>query len=218
MEETKEFNISYTTLFELLRREKDREELQKLQKTFFEDVKSYIQEKQKAASESTLTNFEDKPKIEKELNNIKKILKELYEKRERKIVLMALDRSRIKTNIVDSALMLKEEKELFDSLVNVLDENREYIALRLFSQEPAENEMKEEPEKEPAIKSKPPLELNDNALKKDTKLVRFTHAVPKFVGKELEEYGPFEEEDIANLPIDIAQILIDKGRAEEINQ
>ena len=47
MEETKEFNISYTTLFELLRREKDREELQKLQKTFFEDVKSYIQEKQK---------------------------------------------------------------------------------------------------------------------------------------------------------------------------
>jgi len=46
--------------------------------------------------------------------------------------------------------------------------------------------------------------------------VRFLYAVPKFVGKELEEYGPFEEEDIANLPSDIADILIGKGRVEEI--
>ena len=49
-----------------------------------------------------------------------------------------------------------------------------------------------------------------------TKLVRFLYSVPKFVGQELEEYGPFEEEDIANLPSEIADVLLGKGKVEEI--
>ena len=53
---------------------------------------------------------------------------------------------------------------------------------------------------------------------KETKLVRFLHAVPKFVGKELDEYGPFEEEDVASLPVEIANVLITKGRVEEISE
>ena len=59
---------------------------------------------------------------------------------------------------------------------------------------------------------------NEEKRLKDTKLVRFLYSVPKFVGKELEEYGPFEEEDIANLPIEIAKVLIDKGRVEEVKE
>ena len=63
-------------------------------------------------------------------------------------------------------------------------------------------------------------EENENQEKKDenstTKLVRFLNAVPKFVGTELEEYGPFEEEDIANLPLPIADLLLEKGKVEEI--
>ena len=50
------------------------------------------------------------------------------------------------------------------------------------------------------------------------KLVRFVHAVPKFVGPELEEYGPFQEEDVANLPSEVANVLITKGRAEALKQ
>ena len=52
--------------------------------------------------------------------------------------------------------------------------------------------------------------------KKNAKIIRFLNHVPKFVGKELEDYGPFEEEDIANLPSEIADVLISKGSAEEI--
>jgi len=50
----------------------------------------------------------------------------------------------------------------------------------------------------------------------NTRLGRFLNSVPKFVGKELEEYGPFAEEDIANLPVEIAEVLINKGKVEEI--
>ena len=42
--------------------------------------------------------------------------------------------------------------------------------------------------------------------------------MPKFVGPELEEYGPFEEEDIANLPAEIADVLISKAKADEIKE
>jgi len=56
------------------------------------------------------------------------------------------------------------------------------------------------------------------AAKRDTKTVRFLSAVPKFVGRELEEYGPFFAEDIASLPAVIADILVKKGRAEEISE
>ena len=47
-------------------------------------------------------------------------------------------------------------------------------------------------------------------------VVRFLLAVPKFVGTELEDYGPYEEEEIANLPNNIAKVLIERGRAEKI--
>ena len=42
--------------------------------------------------------------------------------------------------------------------------------------------------------------------------------MPKFAGPELEEYGPFEEEDIANLPTEIAEVLINKSKVEEIKE
>ncbi len=45
-------------------------------------------------------------------------------------------------------------------------------------------------------------------------MVRFISAVPKFVGPELEVYGPFEPEDMASLPKKMANILVKKGRAE----
>ncbi|MFH1316402.1 MAG: hypothetical protein ABII01_02690 [Candidatus Woesearchaeota archaeon] len=49
------------------------------------------------------------------------------------------------------------------------------------------------------------------------RLIRFLSFIPKFYGKDGEIYGPFEEEDIANLPAEIADILIIKSRAEAID-
>ena len=49
-------------------------------------------------------------------------------------------------------------------------------------------------------------------------MIRFLSPVPKFLGKELETYGPFGEDDVANLPSEIAAILIAKGRVEEIHE
>ena len=131
MENNKEVNITYETLFEILRREKDKEELQKLSDSFFNDVIIYLEDKKKALSDVTLQSFGDKKKLEEEFGNIKKILKDLYERREKKIVNLALNISRTKSNLIDTSGLLKEEKELFDSLMKALDNGRECIVNKL---------------------------------------------------------------------------------------
>src|SRR3989338_5920952 len=209
--------ITYETLFELLKREKERVDLQKIEPTFFNDTISYIKEKKKileAKSDSVFAQEEIK-KTERQLENIYKILKELYERREKKIIILALDKSRTKSDLIDTTSLLKEEKAFFDALTSLLDNYRDAILHSILNEkipfmgdiEPKPKEHKEKEEFKSALE-----------LKKSTKLVRFTHNVPKFVGTELEEYGPYNEEDIANLPAEIAEVLLNKGKAEEIRE
>ena len=47
-------------------------------------------------------------------------------------------------------------------------------------------------------------------------LVRFLKNTPPLVGVDLINYGPFEEDDIANLPQENAKILIIEDFAEKI--
>ena len=203
--------ITYETLFELLQREKERNDLQRLEPTFFNDVIGYIKDKKRMleAKDSTFAKEEIK-KTERQLENIYKILKELYERRERKIISIALDKSRTKSNLIDTTALLKEEKVVFDALTSLLDSYRDVILYSVLNEKmPFMQQINNKREEE----FKTALEL-----KKPIKLVRFMQPVPKFVGPELEEYGPFEEEDIASLPAEIADLLISKGRAEEIRE
>lgn len=206
MEEEKEVIVSYETLFELLRREKEREALQKLDKEFFMDLVDYLNGQKRKDLEQTP---EEERSTEKEIENIKRLIKDLYEKREKKLVNLALDKVRTGSELLDTSPLLDEEKKIFELILRALTIGRGKILANI-------------------IKGALPEEITDQEIKtakspqkeriKDTKLLRFLHAVPKFLGKELEEYGPFEEEDVASLPIEIADVLITKGRAEEIDE
>ncbi|MBL7056568.1 hypothetical protein ISS07_06660 [Candidatus Woesearchaeota archaeon] len=213
----KEINVTYETLFEILKRERDSTEVQKVDPNFFEQFISYINEKKSVMlKEDALFSDEERKKTETQIENAKRIVKEIYERREKKLMSMALLRSRTKSNIIDTSTFLEHEKKLFDESVKVLDEFRIKVIENVLRgdvptnvvlenktkpEEPVKEEVKEEPKEE-----------------KSTKLVRFLNAVPKFVGPELEEYGPFEEEDMANLPAEIVNLLIEKGKVEEINE
>lgn len=206
--------ITYETIFELLRREKEREALQKLENTFLEDVLGYLKERKSIIKEqeSKLIDPEEKKRNEKQFENTKKIVREFYEKRERKIISLAVDKIMIGNGAVDTTNLLHEEMLLFQRLVNLLNEHRANVLNKLLNLETQKPEETTE---------KTSNTIENNAAKEEEKtvlMVRFVHAVPKFVGKEIEEYGPFEEEEIANLPREIANVLIGKGRAEEIKE
>lgn len=209
--------ITYETIFELLRKERSTEALLRLEEGFYSEVVNYLKEKLNTSEAS------DKELI----SNIKKMIKELYERRERKIIGLALDKCRLGIEGLNTSNMLKEEKWLFDQLTAVLLSGRKSILeMLLIGKEPEllEQNFHGEHAKEaqnasnnqdtPFISAE---KLADTANKENT-LVRFLHAVPRFVGKELEVYGPFEQEEIANLPVEIARLLIAKARAEEIKE
>ena len=197
--------ITYDTLYEILRREKFRNELQLLDVEFFDNVLSYLNEKSvildSQKNRDSIFSSEYK-KTERTIQNTKKLLKELYEKREGKIVNLALLSSRTSLLDEDLSAMLPEERELYDELLITLNIFRKGIVLKLLSDEkPNINQQK-------SIKSE--------TIENKKSLVRFLHAVPKFVGVDMNVYGPYDNHDIANLPSNIAEVLISKERAEVI--
>lgn len=225
----REINITYETIFDLLRREKNRAELQKLSDTFFEDVNTYIKEKHAILKDQQMkigmSATAEKEKTSKQIENIKSMLKSLFERRQQKIVEMAIIKSKTSSDITDYSALLKEEREMFDELVELLYSFKKKVLLRLIT-EPEFMESKQE-KKEPEVTEPKNLEtaeetgpeIKEGAEEQEkTKLVRFIHCVPKFVGRNLGVYGPFEDDDTANLPEEIADILIRKGRAEEIKK
>ena len=120
-----DIKITLETLYDILRNEKKREDLQKLEATFFVDVVSYLKEK-KALLESKQSSDElfaagERDKLDYELRSIKRILKEIYEKREKKIIDIALNKSRTGSNIIDTSAMLKEEKEFYVKMLENLE-------------------------------------------------------------------------------------------------
>lgn len=193
--------ITYETIYEILRKEKYNQEIQKLSKTFFKDIINYLKEK-----ESLLKSQQQKgtfprevEKNKKQIENIKKLLKELYERRENKILQLALLSSRSDKK-EDLSNLLPEEKELFNDFKKTFIQYKTNILDKILTQ------------KLPEVKPK------DIKIEKpnSTKLVRFIHTVPKFMGDDLNIYGPFDSENLASLPSKVADVLIKRKRAEEI--
>lgn len=195
--------ITYETIYEILRKEKHEPDIQKLSESFFQEVITYLKEKQaivdtQKKQDSIFSN--EIEKTEKQIINIKKILKELYEKRENKIIQLSLFNSRTNQSI-DNSSLLPEEQELFNTLIKNLNLYRNGILSRLINT------------KLPKI-----IKPKDIKIKNDdsTTLIRFLHPVPKFLGEDLKVYGPFLDQDIANIPSRAAQVLLNKKRAQEI--
>ncbi|MBI4141975.1 hypothetical protein HY484_03565 [Candidatus Woesearchaeota archaeon] len=212
MADDKDVVITYETLYDAFRKEKSRDELQQLSPAFLIDILKYLREKQQAFDETQgkldLFSSAEREKLTVQLQNIRKILKELYDRREKKIVDTAINKSRTQSNIIDTSNMLEHEKSLYRNLTSLLDKFRDNILIKIFEL------------KEPVIETNaeqkqeiPPLDAEQK-----TKLVKFIQATEQFVGKELELYGPFEANDEAYLPIDIADILINKGSALEAEE
>ena len=200
--------ITYESLYEMLRREKFRKELQELDPKFFKNVLKYLEEKKSIlkSQETKDSVFASKSIIttRRQLENLQKILKDLYERRESKILQLALFNSRTDTESMDMGVLLKEEKALYDEIKACLNGFRGDVLLRLLEG------------KLPDLSNKPKVLKSEKETQRKAKMVRFLQAVPQFVGDDMVTYGPFEAEDVANLPINVCDVLIKRERAEEI--
>jgi len=277
-----DIKVTLGTLYNILRNEKKREDLQELNSSFFVDVVSYLREKKallnSGSDEDELFASSEQDKLGYELRSIKRILKEIYEKREKKIIDIALNKSRTKSDIIDTSHMLREEKDFFNYIVGTLDKYRKGILLHLFkgelpfldidvkreinsekevvverstfdkfedvepmasegsgyvddseegdqegysNEEPEESNEDEKPETQESESSSEEeadkfeggsTELLDSNFVK----VKFLHPVPRFIWKNMKEYGPFSPGEETMIFPEVADLLVRKGRAEKV--
>jgi DNA replication initiation complex subunit (GINS family) len=171
--------ISFEYLRKILNEEKKSQNLTKIPEDFYEVVKQYIEGKKKLAKER---------KDEIELRNIERIIENIFNLRERKIVNFAIMYARAG---VQPSNLTSEEKVFFDNLVELIKRRREILK---------------------NIKTA----LEEKEEKKEFEiLVVFKQDFPAFVGIDGQTYGPFKKGDIAKLPEENRKILVEKGIVEE---
>jgi len=172
--------ITYEYIRKVQRNEQQDARLSKIPPDFYEKARKYIEQK-KSLSKRKEGRLEDI-----EVENAKKVLEEIFNRRETKILQQAT--LAVRTGIPIQNLT-KEEEKFFRQLVELLRFQREKT-LNIFTK-----------------KSK---ESKDIEMKK----VKFTQEVSEFVGVDLRKYGPFKAGDEGEIPEENAELMIKTGNAK----
>ncbi|MHA1661129.1 MAG: DNA replication complex subunit Gins51 [Promethearchaeota archaeon] len=181
---------------------------------------------------NSINKFEEKKtsKIELQIlksyqENFKFLFNDILKIREIKIINAALALKEINLNEVVEA-----EKLLYQNLVSSIKGFKKIKDLSIYMEEDVveENKITETIKLEQEITEKIKITKKSEATtaeistiektEKDFKymLIRFQKKTPPLVGIDLKNYGPFEKEDIANIPFKNAKILLSEKFAEKI--
>ena len=216
--------LTFSELRKIQKTERREEELTELDQNFFLQVRDYLERKKDIDENS------------REYKNAKRVFRKILSLREDKIVKNA--RLSLKSNIQPSELnMLPREEELFRDMKKQFNTHRDRVKEVTEGQavetsmepeieesaerksQPEKNETEEETSPEPETEDK-----EDDAEEEDEydpadgyEIVEITSEVPEFMGTDLEAYGPFEEGEEAEIPEDNAEILVNRGNAEQLS-
>lgn len=206
--------VTYEMLFEILRREKNQDDLQKLEPKFFKELNDYVEEKNNALNEKPrldqfMEGYENEQNaIKIQLTNIRKIIRDIFDRRERKIMEMAINKAKTGSNIIDTSALLPEEKDFFNAQIKLISEFRYDVLEPVLTSQKSVSKAIEKEQK--GLNTAPKDENNE--LKK----VKVIEQIPKFVGVDLEIYGPFSQHDEIDLKPEIAEMLVKTNRAKAI--
>lgn len=182
--------ITFNDIYEASRKERYSEQLQLLSKTFLSDVANYLREKKEIASKESDTFSDIIVKTKKQLENAKTLFSELKRLRRKKILNLVLIAAETGISKRDFENMLPFEKELFEELMKCIDSSDKNL-----------NEI-----------------LNGKEEKQKNVLILFKTDVGEFLGLNGQKMGEFKRGEVANIPHEIAQILVDDKKAEYIEE
>lgn len=202
-------------LTELLRKEKRSPYLQEVGEDFYSQLGTYVSEFYKKYPEHT-----------KERRNLEKIIVDLYNARERKVVLSALSFARFGEE-PDIDNLVPEEERTLEQIMEILRTQRDKLlkftspmAASKGSEKLVDEGKIEEPEKaEPELKAveEPQTSKKESEKKVVPKnTIRILEDMPQIVGVDGKTYGSFKAEDVVTLPEANAKIFIKRGTAELI--
>lgn len=184
--------LSYTELYEYLRKEKFSEQLQNLPKNLVAQFGDFLKEKKKEFSSLDDTLSSEVMKEKKQFENAHSIFKELILRRKKKIlnlVFIATETGIMKRDFAD---MLSFEKELFEDLISAINKG--------------DDEMK-------AL-----LNGKTKGAKDTHKMITLMENVEEFVDMDGNTIGPYKKGTLVNIDSTVADILISGGKASQIDE
>lgn len=179
--------ITYNDICEAERKERYSDQLQQIPKTFIKDVAEYLKEKKDMASEDSDVFSDVIVKTKKQLENAITFFRALIRRRKEKILKLVFVASETGISKQDFENMLSFEKTLFEELMKSVDLSEKALNALL---------------------------NGGNVEQQKNELVVFVESLDEFMGLSGEKMGPFEKGQIANIPKEIAKILIDGKKVE----
>ncbi|MFH1471088.1 MAG: hypothetical protein ABIF01_05035 [Candidatus Micrarchaeota archaeon] len=178
--------LTYDELRRLQRKEMGSASLVPLPENFYSEIESLLSSHEAKLRESFSLD------LAREYENTLKIVRDIYSRREGKILLRAMRASRTGEEIDGLA---SEEKALLSSVVTLLDKQRERFEHRLSTKKAPEAAIQKE----------------DKSMK-----LKFLMDLPEFVGLDGNTYGPFKNGAETILVEEEAARLIRRGAANEV--
>ncbi|UCD04404.1 MAG: hypothetical protein JSW73_02085 [Candidatus Woesearchaeota archaeon] len=205
--------FTYDDLYELLREELSSKELQPLEIKTLKKIKSYMNTKEELVKKAVTSKFSKETKrISEELENASQILIKINQKRTKKVIDSAIFTIRSESKAKDTSNMLPFEEELYNKLIKDLEKNETKFfstidEIKLIEKsKPIKKETKE-------LKSKEKEETKTDSKLKE---IRVLEDIPELTGPDLKNYGPYKKGDVAELPSELAVLIINKGKGREI--
>jgi DNA replication factor GINS len=197
-----EEEISYKILREIEQMEKKSPTLSEIKSAFYFDISKYVEDlNNRLQNESS---SQKQTLICGEIENIRKLALNIYELREKKILSAAI--SKVRGGNPDIKNMINIEKELFESILNILNKSR----IQVFKKD--QNEKKNNEPEEKIVEPKKTEEKNKNS----NPIVRVVENIPEFIGTNEKRYN-LRKNDIISLPEDMCEMLQKSGVVKKIN-
>lgn len=208
--------MNYEDLRKVQRLEKASAKLTEVEPNFFFELGNYMKDLESKA---------DSMEAVKTLENVRKIARDTYERREQKVVVRALRAAR--TGDTDTEGMTEREKQLLSELVAVMKKYRENMFPEKFSllskttnideqkqeRKPERREEKGERGQEGSSLPSKKLDIDEQKQEKELLKVRVSKYIPQFITSH-GKFGPYDEGTEISLPRDVCEVLVKKGYVE----
>ncbi len=183
--------INYRTLRKIQQMEKNSPGLTSIQPDFYSSLTEYLNSLNDRFKKETAS--QKKTLLQDEIHNIKKISSNIYEQREKKILLAAVSKAR--GGNPDLKNLDDIEKKLFDNTLDIMLQTRKQI----FGKKNANKSNKTE----------------DTKQNETNPIVIVTQNIPEFVGTDTKKYN-LRKGDIISLPIDMTDTLTKRNVVKRI--
>ncbi len=181
--------LDYDELRKIYRFEKNNSSLAEVDGDFFDSLTDFFEKQKKDYLHSLHDLSSSKAKI---FSNLRKIITEIFNIREKKLLNKALIASR--TGELETSQMASAETETLKQLLVVLNKHQQLLNQIL------------------GIKAKKPV----SGSKAGSVSLRVLQNVPAFMGSDMKEYGSFEKGKNIAVPEKIASLLVSRKLAERV--